>query len=222
MSYQKHSKKDEFPEFKWKEYKELEGLHAPLSPSKAKTWRNYDEERLVKNYISSWAPEVGTIVHEFAEKCINYRIKLNSRNASLLTFWMADHNIPYNVYDFDLLYSNLINYVNDGIGFRMRTEQHLVHSLECHGTADAISFYDNTLRIHDLKTGVTPVHMEQLETYAALFCLDYGYNPTDINYILRIYQCGEVIEYIPNPIDILECSKDIVNKCNLLNSFKES
>lgn len=60
-------------------------------------------------------------------------------------------------------------YVNDAISFRMVPEQILFYSENCFGTADTIVFRNGTLRIHDLKTGVVPAHMEQLEIYAALF-----------------------------------------------------
>lgn len=37
------------------------------------------------------------------------------------------------------------------------------------------------LRIHDLKTGISPVHMDQLLIYAALFCLEYKIKPGSID-----------------------------------------
>ena len=38
-------------------HSELEGRHAILSPSKH-YWLNYDDEGLIKNYISSFATDV--------------------------------------------------------------------------------------------------------------------------------------------------------------------
>ena len=67
------------------------------------------------------------------------------------------------------------------------------------GTADAISFRKDPktgryfLRIHDLKTGTVPAHMEQLMIYAGYFCLEYGYKPRDIDIELRIYQNDQVL-----------------------------
>ena len=90
-------------------------------------------------------------------------------------------------------------YVNDAIGYGMSPERVLYFSDNAFGTTDAISFKNNILRIHDLKTGVTPAHMEQLEIYAAFFCLEYQKNPEDIMIILRLYQNNEVIEEIPEP-----------------------
>lgn len=75
----------------------------------------------------------------------------------------------------------------------MTPEQVLYYSENCFGTADAISFRNNFLRIHDLKTGVVPAHMEQLEIYAALFCLEYRVKPMDISMELRIYQNDDVL-----------------------------
>ena len=93
-------------------------------------------------------------------------------------------------------------YVNDAIGFKMSTEVVLFYSERFFGTADAISFKNGFLRIHDLKTGKRPVHMEQLEIYAALFCLEYNIRPGDIEMELRIYQNDEVIVHNPTAEDI--------------------
>jgi len=90
-------------------------------------------------------------------------------------------------------------YVNDAIGFKMRTEQPLYYSDNCFGTADAILFRENKLRIHDLKTGIVPAHMQQLEVYTALFCLEYHLNPSDINTELRLYQNDEIVINEPDP-----------------------
>ena len=93
--------------------------------------------------------------------------------------------------------------IGAGIGFKMLTEQTLFYSINCFGTADAISFRDNILRIHDLKTGQTVASMKQLEIYAALFCLEYNKNPTDIDIELRLYQLDEVLIHHPEPEEIL-------------------
>jgi len=75
----------------------------------------------------------------------------------------------------------------------MTPEQPLFYSENCFGTADAICFRQNLLRIHDLKTGETPASIHQLIVYAALFCLEYRINPQDIGMELRLYQLDEVI-----------------------------
>ena len=92
----------------------------------------------------------------------------------------------------------------------MKTEQVLYYSDNAFGTADAISFKNNFLRIHDLKTGITPSSMKQLEIYAALFCLEYSKNPNDIQIELRIYQNDEVLVHEPHPEDILYIMNKIV------------
>jgi hypothetical protein len=84
----------------------------------------------------------------------------------------------------------------------MTCEQVLYYSENCFGTADTICFRYKTLRIHDLKTGVWPASVHQLEIYAALFCLEYGIDPFDIKMELRIYQSNEVIVYDADPEDI--------------------
>jgi len=85
----------------------------------------------------------------------------------------------------------------------MTCEQILYYSENCFGTADTISFRYNTLRIHDLKTGVYPGSVHQLEVYAALFCLEYDKNPYDIKIELRLYQDNEVMVYDADPDDIV-------------------
>ncbi len=85
------------------------------------------------------------------------------------------------------------------------------------GTADAISFRNNFLRIHDLKTGTRPVHIEQLEIYAALFCLEYKIKPADIKIELRIYQNDEILVHEPEAEEIIV----IMNKIIHLNKILE-
>lgn len=155
----------------------LEGQHAFLSASKHH-WVNYDEEKLSNAYIKFLATQKGTELHDFACRCIRLGVRLphNSKNPKTLNL-----------------------YVNDAIGYKMTPEQPLFYSDNCFGTADAISFRQNMLRIHDLKTGVSPVSIHQLEIYAALFCLEYRKNPADIGIELRIYQSNEVLVHQPEP-----------------------
>ena len=101
-------------------------------------------------------------------------------------------------------------YVNDAIGYRMSPEQILYYSDNCFGTADAISFKRNKLRVHDLKTGVTPTSEHQLEVYAALFCLEYRFKPFDISIELRIYQNDEVRVYEGDPDQVTHIMDKIV------------
>jgi len=92
-------------------------------------------------------------------------------------------------------------YVNDAIGFRMRPEQVLYYSDNAYGTPDAIKFGRERnklkLRIHDLKTGVTPASFSQLDVYGAFFFLEYGRTigatPFEVDMEWRIYQNDEVV-----------------------------
>jgi hypothetical protein len=104
----------------------------------------------------------------------------------------------------------------------MTPEQVLYYSDNCFGTADSISFRDNLLRIHDLKTGSSPTHMEQLMIYAALFCLEYEVNPNSINIELRIYQNDEVNIFEPEANDIMEITKKIISFDKVINKLKYS
>lgn len=150
----------------------LNGKHAFLSASKYH-WVNYSEEQLVSVYVRQLAVLRGTELHEFAQRCIELGQKLpKSRKA-------------------------LNQYVNDAIGFRMLPEQTLFYSENSFGTADAISFRKNLLRIHDLKTGKRKASMHQLEVYAALFCLEYDHLPDKIDMELRIYQSSNVVVNVP-------------------------
>ena len=160
------------------EHSNLEGLHAFLGASKY-AWLNYDDDKLDEVYLRSQAKLKGTKLHELAAQLIEMRIPLQKTAKTL----------------------NM--YVNDAIGYRMTPEQVLYYSPHCFGTADAICFRKNKLRIHDLKTGFTPASMHQLEIYAALFCLEYDINPNDIDIELRIYQMDEILIHEPEKEYIL-------------------
>lgn len=150
----------------------LKGLHAFLGASKYH-WINYDEGKLMDLYSNFTAAQKGTMLHDFAAQCITLGQKLPKSRKTL----------------------NM--YVNDAIGYRMTPEQVLFYSDNCFGTADAITFDRNLLRIHDLKTGGTPAHMEQLYIYAALFCLEYSIRPANIEIETRLYQSNDIL--IDNP-----------------------
>ena len=113
------------------------------------------------------------------------------------------------------------NYVNDAIGFKMKPEQILFYSYNCFGTADAICFRDDFLRIHDLKTGVTPAHIEQLEVYAALFCLEYHIDPAKIEIELRLYQSNDILVHNPGADEIQPIMQKIIAFDRILEKAKE-
>lgn len=201
----------------WNDHKNLEGKHAFLSASK-NSWLNYDNDTLQLRYFNDFLAASGTTMHALVHDCILNRIKIHSRDKHLVDYVMYKSGIPKNCYDVDKLLENVVPFVNDAIGFRMSSEVILYYSKYCFGTADAISYDEKTrtLRIHDLKTGTTPAHIEQLYIYAALFFLEYKYNPETTNTILRIYQNGEILETIPDPKDIKKVMKAIIDDCVIL------
>ena len=111
-------------------------------------------------------------------------------------------------------------YVNDAIGYHMMPEQVLYYSPYCFGTADTISFKHNLLRIHDLKTGKGPTHIEQLEIYASIFCLEYDVDINDIEVELRIYQNNKVRVHNPDRTEIVPIMDKIVTSSKLLEEWE--
>ena len=174
----------------------LEGQHAFLGASKYH-WINYDEAKVAESYSRFLATQKGTTLHEFAAQCIRLGQKLPKSRKTL----------------------NM--YVNDAIGFKMIPEQILYYSDNCFGTADAIIFRNGLLRIHDLKTGTIPAHIEQLEIYAALFCLEYKIKPDDIETELRIYQGDEILYFKPQGEDITPIIDKIITFDKIINGIKE-
>jgi hypothetical protein len=196
-------------------HSELEGRHAILSPSKH-YWLNYDDEGLMRNYISSYATDIGTLVHEYACDRITYKMPLDAENDECkngLLMHLLKNGIPFRAIDLDRLYFNLVPYVNDCIGYKMDSEIILKYSDLCFGTADAIGVRRNWLRIHDLKTGTSPASMDQLMCYAGLFFLEYkrDYRPQTMKIELRIYQNQEVLISHPNPDEIRQVMDKIVH-----------
>jgi hypothetical protein len=104
----------------------------------------------------------------------------------------------------------------------MDPEVVLYYSDNCFGTADAISFDKKLLRIHDFKSGIIPAHMEQLEIYAALFCLEYDVAPGDIQIELRIYQNDEIFIEMPSAEVILPIMDKIISFDKIINQTKQA
>lgn len=156
----------------WNNHSILEGTHAFMSASQ-NAWLRYDDDKLLQVYMNKMAAQKGTELHEFASMAIKLGQKLPRSNKTLNMF------------------------VNDAIGYKMDSEILLHYSENCFGTADAISFRNNMLRVHDLKTGFGPTHMDQLLIYVALFCLEYKVKPGTIVIETRIYQHDEI--EIANP-----------------------
>lgn len=174
----------------------LEGQHAYLSASKYH-WLNYDDDKLRDSYRNFLAAQRGTELHDFAAKCIRLGQKLPKSTKTLN------------------------QYVNDAIGYGMTPELPLYFSDNCFGTADAIAYRNGQLRIHDLKTGVIPAHMEQLKIYAGLFFLEYRLKPESTRMELRIYQSDTVLVDEPEADDILVIMDKIVHFDKVLNELKQ-
>lgn len=178
----------------WNNHSKIKGTHAFLSASKYH-WINYDKKKLIDTFKNQKAAEWGTRLHAFAAECIEIGQKLPRSNKTLN------------------------RYVNDVIGYRMTPEQVLYYSEYCFGTADAISFKKNILRIFDYKSGVNKAHPEQLMIYAAIFCLEYDIKPGEIEYDLRIYQNDDVWNIEATADDILPIMDTIVSFDRMLNKL---
>lgn len=180
-------------------HKNLEGLHAPFSPSQP-AWLRYDDEKVLEAFTNKQASELGTKLHAWAKETIDLGIKQPKSKKTLY------------------------EYVNDAIGYKMSTEVVLYYSPYFFGTADAICFRNNMLRIHDLKTGKCPVHIEQLLVYAALFCLEYKVKPGEIDIECRIYQNDDILVFNPTAEDLVPIIDQIVHLNKILekNNYEET
>ena len=176
----------------------LEGQHAFLGASQY-SWLSYDEDKLVDKYYNFLATQKGTRLHDLAAKLITERVKL------------PDEPKTFNMY------------VNDAIYYDMRPEQKLAYSENCFGTADAIFFDERSyfLRIHDLKTGVNPASLHQLEIYAALFFLEYDLPVNEVEMELRIYQNNDILSSNPTVVDIAPIMDKIVTFDKLIEQIKK-
>lgn len=174
----------------------LRDKHAFLGASQ-NSWLNYDKDKLIQVFMNKLAVERGTKLHALAKNLIDLGVSLPRSKRTLNA------------------------YVNDAIGYRMKTEQILYYSDNCFGTADSIIFDEKKklLRIHDLKTGQTPANMKQLLIYAALFCLEYKYKPAEIKIELRIYQGDDVIIFEPEVDDVVPIMDKIITFDNYIKNL---
>lgn len=213
--------------FSFNNHDDLKGTHALFSPSQS-SWMRYDEEKIAEKVRNQYRAPLGTEIHEYAAS----QIILEHNKTSVKNIISDVENYIYTKYtsmnDMNTLPSYALKliknvgtlpkevfeavklYINDGIGYRMTVEQPVVYSKKIYGTADSIIFKNNLLRIHDLKTGFNPAHMEQLEGYAALFCLEYGIKPSDIQFELRLYQWDGVLIHKPTVEDLLPIIDQII------------
>lgn len=178
----------------WNRHSAFEGQHARLSASKP-SWLGYDDDKFDRVFVMQQAAKRGTELHALAAEMI--RLKVQARGSG----------------------TTFADYVNHGIGYRMRPEHMLMHSVFAFGTPDTIGFRKGLLRIHDLKTGMAMTSFKQLECYAALFCLEYFENPFKIKMETRIYQNDEIRVHFPDADDIMhimERYKDRVKRIDQL------
>ena len=186
----------------WNNHSKLAGSHAFLSAS-GYHWINYDNDKLISVYKNRLATLKGTALHELASQLIKLKVKLPNSQKTLNMF------------------------VNDAIGYGMESEQIVYYSDNAFGTADGIYFGKQRgsdrliLRVHDLKTGEVPAHMEQLMVYAALFCLEYHVRPGEIDMELRIYQNNDILYYNPSVEDIAPIMDKIITFNKLIEEIKE-
>ncbi len=177
-------------------HSDLKDAHSFLSPSNYH-WLNYSPEKLTAVYNNQRAKEEGTVLHAFAAVAIEKRIKLANLKRALNMF------------------------VNDSIGFKMQPEQVLYYSNNSFGTADSIMFKDDTLRVFDLKTGITKPSFKQLDIYNALFCLEYGVDPRDIKIENRLYQGNGFEVSVPEPLYIQDIMNKIIEFDVILENIKQ-
>ena len=184
---------------RWNKHFSLHGAHAFLSASKYH-WLRYDDEKLRDAYIRAEAAKRGTELHAYAHEAIRLRRRQPHNNDTV----------------------NL--YINDAISYRMTPEQTLFYSDNCFGTPDAISFSEKTyiLRISDLKTGETKASPDQLMIYAALFCLEYSYDPIELEKIeLRIYRLDNIEEWEADKSEIKQIMDRIVSADLIVQAMRE-
>ncbi len=181
----------------------LEGQHAILSASNHH-WIRYTDEKMDHRFKTRLAAERGTRLHDLANRAIR------------LKRFMPDDGDSFNMY------------VNDAIRLGLVPELTVYYSLNSYGTADAIGFSQPPLslrwllRIHDLKTGVAKTSVDQLYVYAALFCLEYGVKPYEIDYEFRIYQNDEIQVYDQvDPGEVLRIMGMIVHFDKRIDRLRE-
>lgn len=182
---------------RFKKHSHLEGQHAFLSPS-TYHWINYDAEKLEYRYKALRAALEGMEQHRYAAIAIDEREFQDDESTTLGL------------------------YINQCIQYRMQPEVVLYYSPNAFGTVDAIVFRHRRLRISDLKTGVTRTSEHQLEVYAALFFLEYGYDPFACRGIeLRIYQDAQCRVYAGDPFIIKAIMDKIVFFDKLINELRK-
>ena len=198
---------------------EFRGTHSKFSPSRP-AFIKYTDEQFIQAFHNSYKSPIGTEMHFWAGVQINQRFTCSSLRdmaKSIKTLIFGRHHtdrwglsedgrllLQEMKYVSKDTYNTLKAFVNDSIAEHMEEEMDLVFSKEFRGTADAVHYDANKkkLMIFDLKTGTGVSHMEQLELYAALYCLIKHIDPNTISFELRIYQNAEVVVFEPESGEI--------------------
>lgn len=211
----------------WNKHFNLRGRHSFLAPSNH-SWKNYDDQKLISVFESDRRKFEGTLLHEWAEHVIDsfHLVKEIMAFQTKRTFHVNIDSIRQEGEKSQLISNSkaketIFMYVHDAVELDMVPEQPLSYDDEyCFGTADAIQFDGHKLRIHDLKTGETPASMDQLIVYAALFCLEYRHDPSQLIFELRIYQTEQIVVYTPTTEEIVDMMNRIVHVVDVLQRYK--
>lgn len=222
----------------WNEHSELRGQHALFSPSQP-AWLKYDVDTFKEKLANKYKASIGTEIHAWAAIQIELGNKVTSKRElmkSLRTYiYSKYYTDKYGLSKFGRSLLNhlkqvpadtISSYVNDAIGFKMDPETVVYYSENFFGTADATRFSNDSIMIFDLKTGTSPVHIEQLMIYDALHCLEHGINPMKVSHELRIYQGNDILLATPvgediKPImDTIEYFDKIMTKFEGGNSYE--
>lgn len=218
---------------------DLKGQHALFSPSQT-AWLRYDDDKILDRVQNKYRAPLGTEIHEFAADQITLSHKVSSirnlvndiENYIYCKYKHLGSSLKVSEFGMTLIeqvgllpkdvFEAVRHYINDGIGYKMEVEQPLYYSEDIFGTADAICYRNKLLRIHDLKTGSLPAKMEQLEAYAALFCLEYDVKPSDISFELRIYHCDGIIFHNPTIEELVPIIDRIVTTDRIAASARRN
>jgi len=226
--------------FTFNNHNDLKGTHALFSPSQS-SWLRYDDDKIEDKILNQYRAAIGTEIHEYAAMAITLNHKITSvkylihgiESYIYTKYTFTSPNLIISDYGLKLIrnvkllpkevFDAVCFYINDGIKYKMTAEQPLKYSDNIYGTTDSIVFRleNKLLRIHDLKTGDRAAHMEQLETYAALFCLEYGpkydFRPGDLSFELRLYQWDGIVTTNPTAEEIIHIMDRIIHTEKVAN-----
>lgn len=212
--------------------------HALFSPSQP-SWINYNDEQMIEAFKNSHRAELGTEIHEWSSIQIQYRSLVSNLKEiekgvkthihdKYIRDQFSDKSRDYGaelIKHMDYLpketYPTVKSFINDSIGFGMKSEDRVEYSKYYFGTADAIRYdtQSKTLRVFDLKTGTRPAKISQLYTYAALYCLQHDLKPDGITFETRIYQSGDILTDNPPTELIYDLMRTIVHGDAIINKF---